>query len=155
MTNKKIVYTVLLVSLAVNLFLAGALFTHILRPGPDRPMPPPERFDMAAARDALDPEYRRVIDQVMLDLRSQGVDSFREMFELREQLRDILMAEDFDQQAFNDVYGKILDTEGQMRDSLQGVIAEIAAELPPDQRRKFFRAGFSNEHKGPPGPRRP
>ena len=155
MKYKKLIYGILLASLAVNFFLAGAILTHLAREK-GRPFGPVERFNMEAAKDAVDPEYQAVIENILKDVRRDQRSQFRKMFRLRRDMRDILLADEFDAAAF-DATIREMETAGlEATASVFTVVRRIGLELPAEQRRKFFEVVFSRDNRGPmPGGRPP
>jgi uncharacterized membrane protein len=142
MKYAKIIYTVLLVSLAVNFFVAGALFTHFNRPGVHKPLGGTEQFNMEAARDALSPNYRPVVDKIWREFKAAEKPKFQHMFELRRKVQEILLAEEFDPTAFEALSLRMQKSGNIMRVTLQTVLTKVATALPDEERKKYFRAGF-------------
>jgi len=157
MKYAKTLYTVLLVSLALNFFIAGAVFMHFTRPGDHQRMAGPEQFNMEAARRALSPEYRSTVDDIWRAFKDAETPKFRRMFELRREVVEALVAEDFDAEAFEELSLKIQKSGDIMRLSLQNVLTEIALKLPAEERKKYFITGFRESRMEPRDrpPRRP
>ena len=142
MKYTKIIYTVLLVSLALNFFVAGALFVHFNRPGVHQPRGGTEQFNMEAAREALSPEYRAVVDKIWRKFKAAEKPKFLNLFELRLKVREILLADEFDSAAFKALSLRMQKSGDITRVTLQTVITEVATTLPSEQRKKYFQAGF-------------
>jgi len=157
MKYAKMIYTALLVSLALNFFVAGALFMHFTRPGVHQAMGGPEQFNMEAASKALSPEYRQAVDAIWRDFKDAEKPKFRRIFELRREVLEALVADEFDAEAFEDLSLKIQKSRDVVQVSLQNVLTEIALKLPAEERKRYFIAGFKENRMDPRGlpPRRP
>lgn len=156
MKNSKIIYGILLVSLALNLFLAGVFVTQILRPHPPRPFGPPERFNLEAARDAVGDDYQLIVDEIWGDFKDGQKTRFRDVLRLRQKTQELLLAEEFDAAAFEALSLRAYQTGDQMREEMLNAMIELGSTLPATERQNYFRAGFDFNHRGPPGrpPRR-
>lgn len=140
----------LLVSLALNLFLGGMITSQWIfgerhgRPGHVG------RFDRQGARAAIDEQYRPEVDVVWQRHKAALRGKFREVRQVRRRLRELLVAEELDQAALAETYGELHERGLAARSLLGRPLAEIAAALPADQRRRYFEAGFAKRRKGPP-----
>ena len=142
MKYKKILYGILLVSLALNLFFAGVFTTFVLRPGPLKPFGANEMFNFEAAREAIDPEFQPVVDEIWGDFKMGRRSMFRNIFRFRRDTQQLLSADQFDAEAFADLSLRIHGATEEMRTSMQSVIINLATSLPDIERQKYFRAGF-------------
>lgn len=157
MKNSKIIYGILLVSLALNLFLAGVFVPQILRPHPPRPFGPPDRFNLEAARDALGDEHQQIVDEIWGGFKDNQKTKFKDVLRLRQNIQDLLLAEEFDAAAFEALSRNAYSSGDLMREEMLAAMIELGSTLPAAERQKYFRAGFDFDHRGPPGrpPRRP
>lgn len=142
MKYKKILYGILLVSLALNLFFAGVFTTFVLRPGPLKPFGSNEMFNFEAARGAIDPEFQPVVDEIWGDFKMGRRSMFRNIFRFRRDTQQILTADQFDAEAFEDLSLRIFSATEGMRTAMQSVIVDLATSLPDAERKKYFKAGF-------------
>ena len=154
MKYKKLIYGIMLASLALNFFLAGVFFTFAINKG-GRPFGPPDRFNLAVARDAVSPEYQAIVDDILIETRDGSKKPFRQMFRLRRDMRELLLADNFDAAAF-DVKVAEMHAIGQATTtSVFEALRQIGLELPAEERRKFFEVVFSRDNRGPPNGRPP
>lgn len=142
MKYKKILYGILLVSLALNLFFAGVFTTFVLRPGPLKPFGSNEMFNFEAARGAIDPEFHPVVDEIWGDFKMGRRSVFRNIFRFRRDTQQLLTADQFDAEAFADLSLRIYNATEDMRTSMQSVIVDLATSLPDAERKRYFKAGF-------------
>ncbi|MEE8295996.1 MAG: periplasmic heavy metal sensor [Sphingomonadales bacterium] len=142
MKYKKIIYGTLLVSLAINLFFAGMMTVFLIKGPPVGAFGSADRFNMMAASEVLDPEYREVVDDIWSKFRSEQRGQFRSVFRLRRKLQEILLADEFDQKGFEAVFDEVQETAMRSRLAIIEVLREVTLALPPDQRKKYFQAGM-------------
>jgi uncharacterized membrane protein len=139
--SQKLLAAALAVSVALNLFAGGVFLSRHL-------FGPPHHGGWAAKRAAVevlpDPERER-IDAIWERGREAVREELRGMREARQQYRDALTAEVFDPAAAQAALDKLYAHKEQTRASLEAKIEEIAASLPPDQRRAYFGAFFAEE----------
>ena len=155
MKNSKIIYGILLASLALNLFLAGVFATQMLRPHPPRPFGPPERFNLEAAHDAVSDEYQLIVDEIWGDFKDNQKTRFRDVLRLRQKTQKLLLAEEFDAAAFEALSLRAYQSGDLMREEMLGVMTQLAIILPAAERQKYFRAGFDDTNMRRPDRRRP
>ena len=145
----------LLASLALNLFLGGMLTSQwIFAERHGRPHHV-GRFDREGARAAIDEQYRAAVDAIWRRHKKALRGRFREMREVRRRLRQELLAEEFDQAALARTYEELHARGLAARNLLGKPLAEIAAALPAEQRKRYFQAGFARAGSTRPGERRP
>lgn len=144
-------------SLGINLFLGGMLASQWLfqrgSPFAAHMLGPPKSgaFDRAAARAALDQEYRAVVDAIWQRNRPALHGYRRQMMEARDAIREKLLTEDFDPEAVLRVQAVLSAKMQEATATVAAHIVEIAQALPPEQRRRYFEAGLRHR-LGPAGP---
>jgi uncharacterized membrane protein len=120
-----------LASLLVNVFLVGVLLGEL-----------PHRFDeglsreerMEKAVEAL-PEPLRARFRGQLERMRGGSEPIREQIrEAREEAIRILVAEPFDDTAYDRQVSKIHELYGQRSQLMAKIVKEVAKDLPPEQR---------------------
>ncbi|GEM_PF-4640305 len=150
MSRQGFLIVALLVSLAVNLLVAGVVLGH-WHHRDSRPPP------MAWATDSLTEETRQIVRQRM---RSQ----FPKVRPLREAMRSAVQdvrqaagAEPFDPAAMNQALEAMREVTAQYQDLMQENAVELAAQLPAEQRLALLRAVLQRLHMArmPAGPKRP
>lgn len=153
MKYKKIIYSVLLVSLAANLFFAGMMTVFLIKGPPNQRFNPADRFNLEAAREVLEPEYQEIVDEIWENFRSERRGEFRSVFKLRRQMQEILQADEFDEEAFEAVFAEVQETGMNSRLAMTGVLKEITMALPAGQRKKYFQSGMKPNNRLGPGER--
>ena len=138
---------VLAVSLGLNLFLGGMLASQWLFHGAPfaahpRGAHPPGPFDREAARNALDEDYRAVVDEIWERNRPSLRQSVRGLREGREAVRRELLADPFDPAALAQAHEALAQRMQTMRGVMEAHVIEIAQALPADQRRRYFEASM-------------
>lgn len=157
MTNRagRTLALALMASLSINLFLAGMLVSHwLFRPPPPHPHgPPPDGgpFDRRAARAALPPEHRAIVDGIWQDrepiLRAR-LDAVRGA---QDAVRTAMLQEPFEQATLNMAHEALTQCIVAARQAMEEALATIAASLPPDARHRYFEASI--RRRPPPPPR--
>lgn len=143
MTRQTVLLIALLLSLAVNLLVAGVVIGRHSTGG--REAPP----GVWAAQE-LPPEARRLVRQRMRD-QIESVRPLRsELREAREAIRLAIVSEDYDPQALKDALARLRAIDGRYKALLHGSMADIAAELPRAQRIALLRSAM---RRGAPGGR--
>jgi len=140
----------LLASLALNLFLGGMLTSQwIFADRKDRPHHV-GRFDRQGARAAIDEQYRPAVDAVWQRHKAALRGRVRAVREVRRRLRQQLVAEELDQAALAQTYEELHARGLAARNLLGKPLAEIAAALPAEERKRYFQAGFAKSGKRRP-----
>jgi len=140
----------LLASLALNLFLGGMLTSQwIFAERHGRPHPV-GRFDREGARAAIDEQHRPAVDAIWQRHKSALRGRVRELRDVRRRLRQQLVAEELDRAALAQTYEELHTRGLAARDLLGKPLAEIAAALPAEQRKRYFQAGFAKSRKRRP-----
>jgi uncharacterized membrane protein len=131
----------LLVSLGLNLFLGGMVASNWLRQAPPPPGPR-GHFDRMAARHAVSPAYRDLVERIWR--RNAGELRLRmgAVHEARQTVRRGLVAEPFDRQALARAHAALSARLMDARAAMEANIAEIAAALPPEERQRYFAASL-------------
>jgi uncharacterized membrane protein len=136
-SKQKWILAALIVSLCVNLFLvggmAGGLFHKSWRKGDDR-LP---AFVMMTAPDDLKPVIREYLEKSNPEAEAESAALKEEMRAKRLRIADALAAEPFDRARLEAELLEMRNTIGEMRSRTHRRIAEIAAELTPEQRRQW------------------
>ncbi|MEX0759350.1 MAG: periplasmic heavy metal sensor [Tistlia sp.] len=143
MSRSKLLAAALAVSVALNLFAGGAfLSSHLFAPS--------HHGGWAAKREAVqvlpDPERER-IDAIWERGRDAVREELRGMRDARRRYREALTAESFDPAKAQAAFEQLYAHKEQLRVSMEAKILEIAAGLPPEQRRAYFEAFFAEERQ--------
>jgi len=130
------------ISLALNLLLGGLLATQWLLSDPASGKEHRARFARDAARAAVSEQYRPAIDAVWSARQKTLRKEFREMRTLRNQFRQLLLAEQLDKPALDTAYAELQRKSEATRASLMSAMSEIASSLPDAERKRYFEAGM-------------
>lgn len=140
---------ILAISLGLNLFLGGIVATHVFWRGEQWRMGSPggakmsrHMFHRRAAAATLEGEHRRMADDIWQRGRDGHHRYFKAMRQSREDIRRLLIADEFDRNALATAYVSLNQQLSSARSGLGETIAQIAERLPPDARKRYFEAGF-------------
>lgn len=138
--TQKLLAAALAVSVALNLFAAGAyLSRHFFGP------PHHGWHSKREAAEVLPEAERERIDAVWERDRDSRREHFKAMREARRRYREVLTAERFDPAAAEAALAELYARREAARGSIEQKILEIAESLPPEQRRAYFTAFFADE----------
>jgi len=152
----------LAISIGLNLFLGGVIASHLFWRGDHWRMGEPRAekisrhiFHRRAAAATLDGDHRHMADEIWRQGREGHRAHFRAMRQSRQEIRQILTADDFDPKALAAAYETLNQQLSTARSGLGVAISEIAEKLPPEARKRYFDAGFRRPdhggfHRSPP-----
>lgn len=142
----------LIVSLAANMFLGGLILSHLGRFGPPPGPPGPERFIEHLAA-TLPPDDAALLRRALDANRDTLAAEHRLRETMPERIRTALLAEPFDAGALVAVFTDNDGRERELRQRVQRALADAAAAMSPEGRRRM--AEFRPPRPGPgPGPGR-
>lgn len=153
--RQRTVFILLFVSLAVNLFMVGALVGALvlgarvhafMGRGPRFGGPP-----MAAAARALPPEQAQAFHQMLRDEAAAVGPKMRQARQLRREALGRLAGEPLDPQPILRDLDSARTLEAQARGDVDHRIVDFAARLPADQRARLGQA-LAQPRRGPGGP---
>ncbi len=142
----KIIFTI---SILLNLLMAGVIIGHAAKKW--------KESDWYEVKDQLQPETRELMRQAFRSGFKEVRPLFREARQKRNELSQILSAEEFDGQAYDRVSEDLMDIESRMFAHRYGVVKDISEQLPAAERKilvKKFVSGFldrrgsKHHHKG-------
>lgn len=147
----------LVASLAINLFLGGMAISRWLfhePPGAHDAASPDGigHFNRRAAHEALDAGARKRVEAIWRDRFDDIRPRIRAARKARHDVMRQLMAEPIDATALEAAYAALRARTDEAQTAVHGVLAEVAQMLPPDQRRRFFRAGLKRRDRKHVGP---
>ncbi len=147
----------LVASLAINLFLGGMAISRWLfhePPGAHDAASPDGigHFNRRAAHEALDAGARKRVEAIWRDRFDDIRPRIRAARKARHDVMRQLMAEPIDATALETAYAALRVSTDEAQTAVHGVLAEVAQMLPPDQRRRFFRAGLKRRDRKHVGP---
>jgi len=138
----------LIVSLGINLFLAGMIVTGALYhkrgggvAGYDRPFP------HWSARRALDGESRRKVDSIWREARPDLRSRIREVRKARRGIRRQLRADTLDRSALDKAFAALRASTSNAHNAMHALIGRIAETLSAEERRRYFRRHHWRRHK--------
>lgn len=133
--------TVLLVSLALNLFLAGYLIAGGVFRGHQRSYPGPGTFDMLWAGKGLDEGAKPVLKRVWSTHGETLGPRMKEMRAAQNLADNRMIAEDFDRQSLAAALADLRVKSLAVQEILHGAMVDLAVELTPEQRQRLARSG--------------
>ncbi|MFT6583194.1 MAG: putative membrane protein [Alphaproteobacteria bacterium] len=146
---------ILAISIGLNLFLGGVIASHLFWRGDHWRMGAPGAekisrhiFHRRAAAATLNDDHRHMANEIWHQSRQGHRSHFRAMRQSRQEIRQILIADDFDPKALTVAYEKLNQQITTARSGLGGAIAEIAEKLPTEARKRYFDAGFRRPDRG-------
>ena len=139
----------LVLSIALNLFLAGVLVSQWFGATSMKKFGP---FNHQAAAEALNEEDRETVDRIWTQSRGKIRDRLFKARELRAQIRTELTADVVDKPALEGSFDDLRDTMTSIADDIFATIVQIAETLPLSERRQYFEAGLSQGRPFPPDP---
>ncbi len=139
---------VLFVSLAINLILIGMLATFWLKGDLARKHARWHRFDRDAAMAAISEDSRRAVEEVWQQHRGALREHWKERRAMRQQMREMLLSDQFDKAAYITLNEKMNAQSLRARARLHNAIAETAARLPAAERRRYFEEGYKRRKRG-------
>lgn len=151
----------LVVSLALNLLIIGALAGALLRfTGAGRLMAQPGNNALGFIA-SLPPERRRELVSRLTEPPQQVMMLRREMRQAARARAEAIAAEPFDRQRLVAAQQRFIEAETRLRTRLGEIMVEAAQNMTPDERRRFSRwrvvgrGGATVEEEAPqPGPKR-
>jgi Spy/CpxP family protein refolding chaperone len=148
-------------SLLLNCFvLAGFVYRSWIAPPPlvqAGPRPMPSRggpLEMLAQEVKLDDSQRQALKGLFERYASERHDQFREIQKLREAMADELKKPDFDLARINSLVDQMTKLRADFQKENLAAIAQLAAELRPDQRQRLHTI-LAERFGGPPSWRPP
>ena len=148
MTRQNALLVALLVSVAINLLIAGVVLGRLGAPHRE---PPPAAW---AARE-LGPETRGLVRERMREQLPQVRPLRREMGEAQRAVRAAVTAEDFDPEALRAALARLREAGNRYEQFIHENLADLAASLSPQERGALVRAALERRGGGDRGPRRP
>ncbi|MBA4693836.1 MAG: periplasmic heavy metal sensor [Congregibacter sp.] len=155
MSKRSVSYPMLLISVAINLLLVGALTGEWVS-GSRRPPPP-----MAWATADLDQATRAAIRQILEEQRPIAQSLRQELRIVDQRLMNMVRASDLDADALNGVLSDLRETNAEYQLLLHTSAANVLPLLSPPQRaavvQRLLRGSPPGRrpHKRPPGNDRP
>lgn len=138
---KRWLYVLLFASLAVNVFVAGAIATHFIWRG-DHGHRARGPLNMRAAMMALKPEDRQKVRAVWRANRDGFRAQIREIRKARRALRQMVENDGADEAKVQAALKEIFDKREALRARLFDILGKMAAALPEGERMKFYRAAL-------------
>lgn len=149
---------VAVVSLAINLMIAGAVAGHLLSGrhhvwresevmrGETRMPDRPGEAVIQRMTAAVPPENRAVFLAVIAEHRQQIADAGRQVRDARIKVRDAIAADPFDRAKLDQAFAALRERSQQLQASLHATVSDAASKLPPDARAQL--ADFNRLRRG-------
>jgi uncharacterized membrane protein len=152
----------LVISLGINLLIVGVIAGRLLsghrhmweRPGAtqaDRSRASDERpGDRVIQRltEAVPAEYRPAFEAAMAEHRARLAEAGRAVREARMKVRDAMVAEPFDRAKLDAAFAELRARSQELQTAVHVAVAEAAAKLPPDARRKLAELDRGGRERG-------
>lgn len=111
----------------------GALLAFSPAYAADKNTPPPPRLANAMAK--LPAEKSQLVKTTLTTMQKEWVLVREQSKKLQEQIRTILLAQDFDRAAFMDAHQKLFDLQSAQHKKDNDTLADLASKLTPDERK--------------------
>ena len=145
----------LLVSLAINLSIAGFVGAQWFRHSGFGPPQASLMFDRRAALSTLEEKERKEINRIWRSHRPELKEELRGFRKTKNSLSRLLSAEDVDEDAIKSVFSKMNSHRSAVENTLYSALLQTAQALPSENRQKFFWRGFkrwkNHHHAGKHG----
>jgi len=130
----------LIVSLGINLFLAGMIVTAAVYHKGGRGWAGTDRlYPHRSARRALEGESRGKVDTIWREARPDLRMRIREVRRARRDIRRQLRAETLDRSALDKAFAELRASSAGAHGAMHAVIGRIAESLSAEERRSYFR----------------
>ena len=132
--NVKILFTL---SVIVNVILLGVAGGYVMR---DMGKGPWEE-----ASQELSPESRAMVSQMFEKMHADAKPIMEDMKEARQDLKNVMMKQDFDPKKFDECIDRMRDLRLKMGQKFAATTKEVAMSLPPMERQRMaekFLSGF-------------
>jgi uncharacterized membrane protein len=125
----------LAVSLALNFLIIGFIAGH---PGDGpRHEPPGTEFSLKDMGEALSPESQKILRETMREQRKELRPIFKERRQSRRAAGEILKADELDVDALKEAFARMRDADMALQAKIQNALADVAAQLPLEERAKM------------------
>ncbi len=142
----------LLISVAINLSIAGFVGAQWFRHSGFGPQQASMMFDRRAALSTLEEAERKEINQIWKSHRPELKEKLRDFRKSKNALSRLLSSQEMDEDAINSAFVTMNTQRNAVEGTLYSALLETAQALPPDDRKKFFWRGFkrwkSRHHSG-------
>ncbi len=139
----------LMISVGINLFLAGMLVTQWLTAAPMDMAGP---FNRHAAEAALSDEHREVVQHIWAENHAAMLDHLRKARRVRQDIKRQLDTETFDKAKLERSFATLRDIMVPVGTDIFATVVEIAEALPVEERRRYFATGFAGGRPFSPDP---
>jgi uncharacterized membrane protein len=140
MTRTRWLQLALVLSLAINLLVAGAIL------GRFRDHAPPLDW----ATEPLDPEARDLIRPMMRERVTKTIQMRRELRRAQARIRDLMTDDSLDEAALAEELAGLRALSGEYQRVMHETAVEIMAQLTPEQRLRVARRLLTPHPEGPP-----
>ncbi len=157
--SRNTLITFLLISLALNLLIAGALGGAAVagwrhgQPGFTGPAPVRKvedfRFSPQRFIHALPPKERRQAVRAMRKAAAEHRKLFRKIVHTRIELARLLSAENWDDAAIDKAFAQLRALDAEQQQFAQKLMLDILRKLDPQTRQKVVRAASMHRHRAP------
>ncbi|OUR80708.1 hypothetical protein A9Q83_00240 [Alphaproteobacteria bacterium 46_93_T64] len=132
----------LLVSVAINLSIAGFVGAQWFRHSGMRASQTSLMFDRRAALSTLEDTEKKNINQIWKAHRPELKEKLRNFRHSKRTLSKLLSANHVDEATINAAFAEMAEHRNKVEGTLYSALLETAQALPPEKRKKFFWRGF-------------
>ncbi len=140
----------LIVSLAINLFVVGAIIVGFLFHWPGHHAHSGQPFPHWAAKRSLDSDARRRVKEIWRTARPGLRERVRAIRKARREVRQQLRADPLDLKALEAAYGDLSKRKLAAQETMQEVLTKISGTLNAEQRREYFNRRFRHRYRRRP-----
>jgi Spy/CpxP family protein refolding chaperone len=134
MTNKPIMIA-LLVSVTLNLLVAGAVIGHFLRGAPEPRFP----GHLGRVMEKIDPEQQAVMKEQFRAFRREGRQLHQDMRQKQRELTKSILAEPFDEESARQGFAQLRQSGAAIQTQMHEQMISVMKNLGPKQRARLIR----------------
>lgn len=143
MTSKPVLIT-LIISITLNLLVAGAVIGHFLRGGPEPRFP----GYLGRVMENIDPEQRAAMKDQFQSFRREGRELHKAMRQQQRALTQAILEEPFDEDSARAGFEKLRQTSNAVQTQMQEQMISVMKNLGPEERARLIRR-LHREHRDP------
>ncbi|MDH7944502.1 periplasmic heavy metal sensor [Pseudohongiella sp. SYSU M77423] len=150
--RKNLLVFALLVSVVVNLFLAGVVGAQLF----SRPEPPPAPVGMMWMNQSLDPQARDRVQSQMRQANEELRQVRRQMLQAQREVNLLLVQDPLDTEALTDAFARLRQASEAYQERSHGQLLNLMSRLTVEQRQQALRRlSVRRAEERPPAARRP
>ena len=144
MTKKPLLIT-LIISVTLNLLVAGAVIGHFLKGGPEPRFP----GHLGQVLESIDPAQREALQAQIADFRQDGRKLHREMRQQQRELTSIILQQPFDEASAREGFAQLRQRGAAIQTQMHEQMIAVMSKLDPEQRARLIKRLNKGERRGP------